>query len=252
MNHGFIADKLEPEHYVFGANNFDSMPLVQDGNWTNFLPQVEYQNKNGLETMNCTTFGTLNCIEVLFKRLFNLDVNYSDRFVGILAETTREGNSPHKAAETIRHNGLIDEMMLPFGSDIDIWDEYYAPVPMTANLLVQGQLWLNKYYLKHDWVSVNPKTFKKALEYSPLGVSVNLATQKDGIFYKELEDNHWVMLYNYKDGEYWEIFDHYDNTFKKIVWDYQFSLAKRFWISKAEPKKDWWFVDIFKRLLGMV
>ena len=72
MNYGFVRPKIEGKHYVLGG--VFSLPksvLQADGQWDKWLPDREFQNMNGVEVYNCTSFGTLNCIETLVKKLYN-------------------------------------------------------------------------------------------------------------------------------------------------------------------------------------
>ena len=245
MKYGFIADDIQPDHYTFGAE-LNVLSIQPNGNWSQYLPAFEAQNRNGLETMNCTSYGTLNCIEILMRKLFNLPADYSDRFIGILAGTTVYGNSPHTVAEAIRKTGLIDEGLLPFG-DIDNWNDYYSPYPLPKNLIKEAGKWLRQYEFNHDWVFVNveqsrkPELLMLALKSSPIGVSVNAWHEKGGMFYKPKgsQDNHWCTLYGYDEGKYWLVYDHYEAQTKRLVWDYDFSFAKRFIIKKRESKPSW-------------
>lgn len=234
-NHGFNADIIKNVDYKFGGyTKLTRKALQPNCDWTAYLPKIEFQSKGNLETMNCTVYGTLNCIETLFKRHYGREVNKSERYIGVMAKTSPVGNSPQKVIETIRkESGLIDEELLPFDDTITTWEEYYNPNPMTSDYINKGKEWLEKYELGHEWVLGREDKIKEALKYSPLGASVNLSKkEEDGLYHKEWPDNHWVMIYNCKEGEYWNIFDHYDNVFKKVVWDYEFLLVKRYSLTK--------------------
>jgi len=244
-NYGFIADTIAPEDYRFGAI---SSPILQEnGQWDDFLPEVELQRKNGVETMACTSFGTLNCVETLLKRLFHIEDNYSERYTAILSGTTRNGNSPHKVAQTIRHFGLINEVDLPFDNSVVSWETFYTPNPMRSKFTRLGIGWLNEWSFEHEWVDKD--YMKYALKFSPLGVSVFAWSQNvEGLYTKEGMDNHWCMCYGYKEGEFWKVFDHYDQTHKLLAWDYDFKFIKRYGIRHA-PQRRWWIADIIRRLL---
>ena len=255
-NHGFQAPKeILPEEYRFGSSPMEYKVLQPDGNWTAYLPVVEYQNRNGLETANCTAFGTLNCIETLIKRKYNIEENFSERFLGVAAGTRPPGNSPHVVCDAIRDKGLIDERVLPFGDDIDIIDEYYSPDPLTADLLYAGKSWLDKWEFTHSWV-IYPSTKNKqkelfdALKYSPIGASVLAWKQNNDGLYTKSEgepDNHWISVYGYEYKKAWLVFDHYDNTNKKLIWNYDFGYAKRFAINKKETITKVGFLEMLKR-----
>lgn len=245
--HGFLAEEITPDQWVLGANTKIAGPKLMPGGhgWKEFLPPDELQNRNGLETSNCSNYGTLNCWETLGKKKFGIKFNWSERYTGVGTGTTEQGNFPHKVAEIIRNDiGLIDEDLLPFSDDINEWNEYYAPKPMDPKLLTIGQKFLKRYKLGHDWVFVNGSLAQKqaklkdALEYSPCGVSVVAWKERKGKMFKSIgeQDNHWVELYDYEDGVCWYVFDHYDNTHKKLEWDYDFGYAKRYSIEfNTEP-----------------
>ncbi len=244
QNHGFQAPEyIAPEHYVLGASELPQEILRPDGQWHDFVPDIEVQKKNGLETMNCTNYGTLNCIETLHicKWPNEPHPDYSERYTGVLTGTTRNGNDPHKVAEIIReYAGLIPESDLPFGSNICQWTEYYSPSPMSENLLEEGKRWLAQYELGHEWVfpfgtSVAEKhtKIKEALKLSPVGASVYAWAKDDNdLFFKNGPDNHWIMIIGYQEGAFWEIFDQYDGCFKELVWDFDFGFAKRYHLDR--------------------
>lgn len=233
-----------------------------DRQWDDFLPCKEYQSKGGLETYNCTNYGTLNAIEILYKRLFNKEVNYSERYTGIMSGTTQEGNSIQNVIETIRKVcGLIPESLLPFDDSINTWDKYYSPKPMTQGLLDVGKAWLKQFQLGHEWIFTlgdgkdRVKRLKECLQYSPIGVSVCAWTEDNGLYIKEPgdQDNHWVCCYGYEDGQYWKIFDSYDNTNKKLAWDYSFGYGKRFVLTElmTPEEKLPLIVSLYQRIVDI-
>ncbi len=246
--HGFIGDIIEDDNYVLGGFQLPTEILQPTGQWRDFLPGIEFQKKNGLETMNCTGYGTTNAIEILFKRLYGESKDYSERYVGVMSETKKRGNSPHKVAEVIRKiSGLINDELLPFHENIKSWEEYYFPNPMKEYYLNIGKAWLRNYEFGHEWVfkgedSSKPEKIKEALKYSPVAVSLHLRDiRNDGLYYKsEYKDDHWVVIYGYKEGEYWEIFDSYDNFRKKIDWNYSFEFAKRYHLKKIIKVESSW------------
>jgi len=246
IKYGYIPDIIHAEDYVFGGQQIAGLPIVLNGQWDDFLPVKELQSKK-IETMNCTSFGTLNALEILINRVFKIKVNYSDRFLGIVAGTNPSGNSPNKVAETIRKCGIINEELLPFDETIDEWKKYYSPFPMTDYLLRLGKKWLSKYDFKHEWVSNNSEELKKALMFSPLGVSVYAWEQKGNYYVKPegVSDNHWCLLYGFLEGKYWKIFDSYDNTKKQLDWNFKFGLVKRYSISPMLKKTFWEVIHNF-------
>lgn len=260
MNYGFIAPVITPDQYVFGSGQLTGEVLQEDGQWDAYLPPKEYQNMWGLETANCSAFGTLAQIETYARRVFGEEWDKSERFLGIMAETYPPGNNPHVVCEAVRKEGLVDEADLPFTPDINTLQEYYNIGDNGAALLVKGQQWLQQYSYKHDWVfgygtSDKPEALKDALRFSPIAISVCAWKQNSkGLYYKNKNDtdNHWCLLYGYKDKEYWKIFDSYDNSIKHLEWNTDFSFAKRISLRKIEqvPRTNW-LIDIIKRLINI-
>ncbi len=241
-NYGFISDVIEEEDYILGGGQLGGEVLT-NGQWDDYLPVKELQSKRGLETMNCVAFSTLNALEILHKRKFGEEKNWSERYIGVLAGTTRNGNSPHKVIQVIRNTaGLIKDELLPF--NVGIWEEYYSPSPMTEKYLKIGRKFLENWKIGHEWVfrgsGNNQEKIKIALQYSPVGASVFAWKQRNGLYYKdEGKDNHWITIYGYEDGKYWKIFDSYNDTHKQLEWQYPFGFAKRYTLDKRTKKENW-------------
>lgn len=237
-NYGFIKPEITPDNYVLGSSN--SLPKVvleADANWTAYLPSTERQNIN-IETFNCTGFGTLNCLEVLCRKIYGEKDNFSDRFMGIMAGTNPPGNDPQIVAEAARHEGVIPESLLPFSGDS--WQEYYSfKGANEANCRVQGQQFLNKYSIGHEYVFNNnvPKDKKlnlmrEALKYSPLGIAVYAwQTNAKGEYVREGEPNHWTMAYKIDDQGHIYVFDSYAPYYKTLSADHEIMYAKRYNLS---------------------
>jgi hypothetical protein len=268
--HGFVPDHIvEGDHYVLGAySKIQPEILMPAGQWRAYLPAFEAQSRTGLETMNCTNYGTLAIIETLFRFHFQIEAEFSERYTGVLTETTRQGNSPHHVAEVIRDEvGLIAEHLLPFDESIRDWDDYYSPDPMTPPLLEEGFEFLETYKISHEWVFNNGNTpdkhlkMQQALRYSPLGVSVVAWKKRSGKYWKEKgePDNHWCVVYGYREGDAWLVFDTYDGGFKELEWDYDFGFAKWYALEAiAKVEQDWsaqaprlsWWQAILQWLFG--
>lgn len=252
-DYGFVEPKIDDTHYVFGSGQVDLTHIIQpDGQWDKYIPTDEFQNV-GFETDNCTGFGSTNVVEILMKKLFGVDVNYDDRVLGIMAGTSLEkgGNDPQVVMETIRKQGLVNEGALP---KAQTQDEYYKPNPLPSKIIQNCKNWLFNFAFKHDWVAsgsqVSPDILKTALQYSPLGVGV-YAWAYDNVrevYVRMGNDTHWTVLYGYKENAYWKIFDSYDNTHKKLDWNFGFKYVKRISIEKAVPTEDQ--LSIFQQILN--
>ena len=261
MNHGLIIPKIETkedgaEHILGGVKKLKGEIINPSGNWLPFLVEKEYQRIGSVETNNCTGYGTLNCVETLL-RSKGVFANYSDRYLGIMAGTFPPGNDPHKVAETLRKtSGCLDEELLPF-TNIQTVEEYYKPRPMTTELLKKGQEWYNVHDFSHDWVfnggsqAEKKEKLRQALQVGTVGISV-YAWQYDGDknYYVKptgAQDNHWVQLVRINEANEFVIFDSYDGFVKKLSPDYDFAIAKVFYLSPAGPK-----LSILQKILSII
>jgi hypothetical protein len=261
--YGLIIDRKEPTDYVFGGGFIGTKEINPSGDWPEFLPREELQNLNGLETMNCPVFTTLNCIEILINFHFHKEENYSERFTGIMSGTQKTGNSPQVVAQNIRKVGLIPEKELPFSNDIDEWDKYYSPWPMLRKYITMGREWLEQYDFSHEYVfdiddeKLTPAQkhdlIKLALKRSPVGLSV-FAWMADatGKYIQLGNDNHFCTCYGLDENEDYKMFDTYDNTHKIYSKEANVKVAKLYWIEKNTSPKDVWFVDLLKRLFSFI
>ena len=257
QDHGLILPEIvEHDHYVLGGySGIVNRPILMPGGhgWGAFVPLPEIQNKNGLETMNCTNYGTHNALETLgkFKKFDDFPTDCSERFSGILTGTTRGGNDPHWVIERIRNDiGAIPETFLPFSDKILTWEQYYSPNPMYSEYLEIGKTLLQKFKINHEWVfgrgsSLNAKqkadALVDALQFGPVCVSVYAwKSGNDDLYFKETydSDNHWVELIDFVEGKYWIVYDHYGlfgditKVEKKLRWEYGFDAAKVYYLER--------------------
>lgn len=186
---GVIFDP-KPTDYVTGDGNLGSIAdriLLQNGDWTPYIPKGERQSGNGFDSNDCTGFGYTNVIECQFKYFKskglisdealawlseneyldeNGDLNASDRALGSMAGTTSSGNSLNKVAETARKGGLIPENKWP--SVFTTYEDYYKTVPQ--ELLNLGQKFLDFFELPYEQVTA--QTIPDAIKSAPLYVAL--------------------------------------------------------------------------------
>lgn len=223
MNYGFIKPTIEKEHYVLGNSNVPFVVLKEDGDWrSNSLPLKETQVKN-FDTYNCTSFNTANQIEQYMYVAFGEKVNYSDRWIGIIAGTKPPGNDPHLIYQAIRKYGLIPEEMLPYSDDLQNVDEYYSfKGADMEKCYAEGRKWLEKYDFKHEWCFTPDmpedekiNNLKASLKVSPVSLAV-YAWYKDNrnVYVRMGEDTHWTCCLAFTDFQ--KIFDSYDPYEKDV------------------------------------
>ncbi|MBI4029169.1 MAG: hypothetical protein HY376_02285, partial [Candidatus Blackburnbacteria bacterium] len=117
MNYGLIESIPSPTDLLLGEQSPDVLSPARD--FGQFLPVVEYQKRN-FETSACVTFSGLNSIETLLKVKYRLDFNFSDRFTAKMSKTIPGwGNTFVRVANSVRHDGVVDETFLPWmGSSV--------------------------------------------------------------------------------------------------------------------------------------
>jgi len=234
INYGLVIAEKDPTAYVLGkANELPKIVLQADGQWDNFLPVYESQ-ADKFETCGCVVFGTQNCIEVYLKRLTGIEYNFSERFNYNIASISCPGSDPHFVCETIRANNVINQDIMPMTDTIE---NFNIPRPMSIEYITLGLKW--PYSFCHEWVVQGvdrmwKSKMKETLRYSPLAVAVFAWKKQGGLYVRTVggRDNHWVMIYGYKEGEYWKCFDSYDQSEKRLAWDFNFQFIKRFHISE--------------------
>jgi hypothetical protein len=174
----------------------------------------------------------------MYKRLYGVEPNYSERFNAALLQIRCPGTDPQKTYEGIRHDGLVDARDFPMP---DTLEEFLDKSEISGSLMALGQHWLVKHDFMHEWLwSVRPKNYldvlKHALTTSPIACTVTAWHQKDGKYVDNGQrNNHWVVCYRI-DQEGIHIFDSYDHSTKILSLDHNISRAKRIWLNRKTPR----------------
>lgn len=243
-NYGLVFEPIADTDYIFGyATPLKPQVLQEDGQWDEYLPVEEFQGFPNFEPSCCATMGSLNALEVLIKRIYKAELNFSDRWLAWNSGTTPQGNDPHRVLETLRKAGVPYEEKWPLREPTSFEEFYKNPPP---KLFEDARAdFYTKYDLKHQWVPSSREAMKEALKYSPLGISVYAWASRDGIYQQLGQDNHWVLCYGW-DEKGWKVFDSYDSSHKIYSFDAQISRVKSYVISNKEPR--FWLLELIKRL----
>jgi len=240
MNYGLKERIADIQDYIFGASSIPQIPLQSDSNWEKYLPWYEPQAEN-FESNGCVVWGTQNCIETLYKRIYGIEPNYSENFTYLLTPVDPDrGSDPNDVAECIRHDGLINNALMRVP---DTKEEFLNMDRVTGSLRAKGLNWLQQHTFLHEWVwRTKPKNYmevlKEALKYSPLAVSVSAWNKVDGVYVSYGDtNNHCCMLYKFDDEGYPWVFDSYDHSKKKLSKDHNVRRAKRFYISNKKQEQ---------------
>lgn len=252
MNYGYIERAIEKEDYKdTRRTHLGGVGINPSGQWDDYLPPDELQAQY-VETQACATFATLNIVEILERYIYGVTQNWSDRFLAETSGTTVYGNDPHAVAETLRKKGDVPESDWPYTSDINTWGKFYQTPP--DNLKTFALQFTLKYVFGHQYVTTTQKAMKEALTRSPLGAAVYAwSVPVDGIYHREGSDVHWICIYGYERNNYWKVLDTYDNTKKRLAWDFGFNTVKEYTLHKQVKVDSFWetFLRWFRLALNL-
>lgn len=225
------------DYFLGGESRLDRIQYQLDRDWTPFLPPYEPQSTAGFDSYGCVGYSLNNCLETLEKRLYGSQYNRSDRFLVVGSGTTPYvGNSLAAVAEFSRKTGAVEESVYPF---VKTQSEYFQPIP--TNLFAEATRYKLSYTHLYEWVYFQgpggyvdlQKELWEALSYAPLQITGKFDNVVNGVYNKYTgQANHVVMLFKGVQNEYWEIYDHYDKTIKRLAWDFNFGAVMRHQITK--------------------
>jgi len=244
ISDGFIPEENEKD-FMFGANLVEKTVLQEDGQWTRFLPEDELQRGMNVETMGCTGFGLLNVVEMLYKRLFDISANKSDRYTNRMSGTGRSGNSLSRVLESVRKNhGTVPEADWTWDRDTFTWDDYYSNVP--AFIQEEGKEWLEEYVIAYERVPNSKQLLMASLKFSPLYVAGYAWYEKNGLYQSYGDANHAFTIVGYVEGSHWLAYDSYSPHIKKLAWDFNIPYA---YVVSLKRKSDFNLEEI-RKLIG--
>jgi len=237
---GFEPDEIKPEDYIFGGGRLPMEEIQPDGYWTNSLPVVEIQELHGVEPYGCVSFTILTSVEILIKEKYDLERNYSDRFLAAISGTReRKGNSPGNVADVLKHKGVVLQDVWPFNKDINTYEKFYGEIPQ--NIIDLAKEFNEEWDFGYERVPSNPEAISAALKCSPLLISVYAWTKNDkGLYYRPegYSDIHATTMIAEREGEYRRVFDTYEPHIKDYDWNSMPIQVMRFWIEKKGKKKE--------------
>lgn len=142
--------------------------LNESGDWTQYLPPGEWQRINALDVMACVSFSALNVLETLYFFLTGTQRNFSDRFTARMSGTTSDGNWLWKVGDSIRKDGLVDEIDWAWTNSIVDWDTYYANPPM--DVINKAKEFLKEWEVKYEFIDFSRDSLIYHLKQSPIQV----------------------------------------------------------------------------------
>lgn len=221
INDGLIIEKQRKTDNIFGADIATKKVINPSGDWTAFMPTPERQSGRNLETMGCVSFSLLNCIEMMFKAKYGIDVNYSDRYLVKMSNTSPSGNSMSNVIDTARKiAGLVNQDLWPNNIENSDWKEFNKSIP--REVIIEGQKWIPDHKLTFTVVPQNRTIMDKAQEYSPLWVCGYAWYKENGLYRSYGRANHCFVRMKKSQENYQLALDQYPEFLKKLANDYLF------------------------------
>ena len=280
-NHGInlakeYADRRSSD-LPLGGTKKKCAALIPTGERHLYLPTGELQNI-GEEKMDCVARGFNNNLETKFNYLLknnllppaHLDffeknrfitprgIEFSDAFVAIKSNTTRDGNSLIAPIQAIHSKGLIPKAMLP---QLPTFDEYHDPRRIIKGIEQIGSDLLVLFGINYE--RLKEDIFKAFLLEDMIVLGGHAwGTPKNGVYERTEDDiNHCYLNHDLP------AFQAYDNYLDAADWDFIKNLApdyiqtdfgyrtvitviphvKVFPIEQPKKKENFW--DWFKKLL---
>jgi hypothetical protein len=137
----------------------------EKGDWRPHLVKEEKQYSENVDTMGCVSFSMNNCLEIQHKHQTGEEVNFSDRFLAKMSETTPQGNYLYKVADAVRKYGLITEEQWPTPPAYT-WASYYADIPQEVKDKAQ------KMEMGYEWITPSKNDLLYHLKHAPIQIVI--------------------------------------------------------------------------------
>ena len=131
------------------------------GDWTPYIPLGENQYSNMTDSMACVSFSFLNVLETTIKFLTGQEVDFSDRFLAKVSNTTIHGNTLGIVADAFRKYGCPLEADYPKPISFT-WDEFYTDIPTEVFNKVL------RYDIGYEWIETTVESLQYHLKQAPL------------------------------------------------------------------------------------
>ena len=228
--------------WIAGANSpINKIVLMPSLNWKQHLSKQELQflTEYTYDTLFCVTFSALKIIASLFNYfikaglmsiedmkwlkdegyLINGEVNFNERWIGVLGGTTDQGSYQYKVGNAIKNFGLLAQGDFPMADNFnDNIDKKFCEDWMFA----KGKRFIKRFFINYNWVLDNG--LDEALKYSPVQTIVKFAnyTNPSDILKPEGSLNHSVVDI-FLSPSYNEVSDTYNQEFKRYGKNYTHS-----------------------------
>ena len=221
---GYRMDTPQPTNAVYNTIFADEIGApITPINWREFLPIPEVQKAIPF----CVSFSRLNAGEAVARRN-ELELNLSDRYLGVISGTSKSGNSLETVSDAFRNKGTVKEeecqwkeewLLNPYTYWKDIFN--LADVPQGARRYYAGN---------YSWVW-GREARRNALAYSPIQIAIGVGNNYDGGIIKDpliYTCYHAILLYWQDEAGNMYIFDSVEPFLKVLDKNYKIFYALAF------------------------
>lgn len=221
--YGCIPEYRKPEDAVYDQI-FGAGKTGASFDWREHMPVRERQYWIPF----CVSFSRCNCAEAVAKKQ-GLDINFSDRDLGVVSGTGKSGTTLNAPSEAFRTIGIVVESDCPFTNEMiqegtPAWDDIFKLPDSEKN---------GKRYFggNHSWV-IGKEAMIDALDHSPLQISLGLGEnwENDGVITNpaHISAYHAVSLAHIDAEGKMYIQDSIGKEWKILAADYQLTGIKSF------------------------
>lgn len=164
-NTGVIREQRETD-YLSGTLPYEVRNAT--GDWRSYLPVTERQSNLSTETMACVSYSHTSSLEIQAKKMTGKEYNWSDRFLARMSETTRNGNSLARVADSVRAFGLVNQETWPEPANYT-WDSFYSNIPQDVILKGKEEF---PFSIAYEWVGTTPTSLQYHLKHAPLQITI--------------------------------------------------------------------------------
>lgn len=222
---GYVDVEPTPEDFVLGGNNSAlKVILSEDRDYSSYLPTRELQ-KRGFDSYSCVVFSGLNNLEIIHKKTFGSEINFSDRFIaGMIPVIPHQGTNYSDFWNAVRKYGLVLEEEYPWGGEDG--REYVKRPPQ--EIIDKAKIFFESFEVQHEWVDTagcDPNKLYEALKFGPLQASVDASATYNGS--RSSAVNHSITIFGAVKGKKFKILDHYSRETYEVPWNFYFGSAKQ-------------------------
>lgn len=254
IRHSFQYPELTDDHAIYGANFLSNPVINPSGDWRKALPPYELQRRHGVEPSSCYVEAQQHTIATIEEYVLNEpDNNYSARFNALLSDGTPAGGNPVAGADSIRHDGLVREDVMPHKEEIESWDEFHSWKGVDESTVRSKGKQDLKTKERNFGVIIRRglpadifyTLLEEGLKRSPIPISVWGATDSDGNYLdkpKGVADTHLLQAV-YVENRIIHVLDTYEPFVKQLPANYVSDFGMGWTVKKRAEKKRCWLSD---------